>query len=382
LKSSPTVGGLGLSPQDVGWILASLKIAYAVGQLVNGQLAERCSPRQLLAIGMFGSAALNIFFGFSTGLYFLIFAWAANGYCQSLGWTPSVRVIANWTPVERRGEVIGFIGTGYQAAGVLSFVVAGQAAEHFGWRGAFFVPAALLAMAGIVMLWFLEESPTHGDDNLEQGAKRPPIEYLPIGRVLYLTLTNPALWLLGISLGLLDACRYGFVDWGLTHLKEVQETGVGMAALKYAVLPAGGIAGAFLAGWVTDRYFGSRRAPVACVLLALLGGFCLMYDSVARTSVPATIVLLVLIGFCIFGPQVLLVGTAPADLAKGGTSAAAAGFVNAMGYAGAACGDYFTGRSLASGHWESTIYLWAAWAFGAAAAVGLLWNVRPKPRAE
>ena len=121
-----------------------LKIAYAVGQLVNGQLAERISPRLLLAIGMFGSAALNVVFGFSTALYFLLFVWATNGYCQSLGWTPSIRVVANWIPVVRRGKAIGFVGTGYQLAGVLTFVVAGQAAELFGWRGALFVPAGIL----------------------------------------------------------------------------------------------------------------------------------------------------------------------------------------------------------------------------------------------
>ena len=54
---------------------------------------------------MFVSAALNVAFGFSTALYFLIFIWATNGYCQSLGWTPSIRVLANWIPVARRGEV-------------------------------------------------------------------------------------------------------------------------------------------------------------------------------------------------------------------------------------------------------------------------------------
>ena len=51
------------------------------------------------------------------------------------------------------------------------------------------------------------------------------------------------------------------------------------------------------------------------------------------------------IGFCIFGPQVLLVGTLPVDLARRGTAAAAAGFVNFMGYMGAAAGDKMTGPS-------------------------------------
>ena len=87
-------------------------------------------------------------------------------------------------------------------------------------------------------------------------------------------------------------------------------------------------------------------------------------------------VLLVVIGFCIYGPQVLLVGTAPADLAHRGTSAAAAGFVNFMGYMGAATGDVVTGyySSPAHGGWQVAIYIWAAWAFAGSVITAILWN--------
>ena len=53
MKMPLAEGGLGLVGEEVGWILASLKIAYGVGQLLNGQLSERISPRVMLAIGMF-----------------------------------------------------------------------------------------------------------------------------------------------------------------------------------------------------------------------------------------------------------------------------------------------------------------------------------------
>jgi hypothetical protein len=131
-----------------------------------------------------------------------------------------------------------------------------------------------------------------------------------------------------------------------------------------------------LSGWATDRFFGSRRAPVMCILLATLGVLSLAYDAAVRHSAIATMLMLVPIGFCIIGPQVLLVGTAPADLAHRGTSAAAAGFVNFMGYMGAAMGDVVTGyySSAAHGGWQRAIYLWAVWAFAAAIVTGCLWN--------
>jgi sugar phosphate permease len=376
LKAPLEDGGLGIGADTVGWILGSLKITYALGQLINGQLSERLPARKMLAIGMLGSAALCACFGAGTAAYFLLFVWAMNGYCQSLGWTPCVRVMANWIPVARRGKVIGIVGTGYQVTAALSVILAGYSAQLMGWRGAMIVPAGVLATCSIVMFLFLKE---HPDDVAAAKSavttKASNAGKLSFSETAYLTLTNPALWLLGISLGMLNACRYGYSDWGLAHLSEVQESGLGKSALKISVLPIGAVAGVFLSGWATDRFFGNRRAPVICVLLLLLGVMTLFYDAMVRTSVVGTVLMLVLIGFCTFGPQVLLVGTAPADLARKGTSAAAAGFVNFMGYVGAAlAGDVLTGYLYQNYGWEVAIYAWAACAFIAAIAAGLLWN--------
>jgi sugar phosphate permease len=378
LKSSLSSGGMGLSGNEIGWILASLKIAYGLGQLLNGQLSERISPRVLLAIGMFGSAALNVLFGLSTGFYFLLFVWATNGFCQSLGWTPCVRVMANWVSVGRRGHAVGIIGTGYQITLGLTYLIAGQSAEYLGWRGALYVPAVLLAMTGVFMLVCLREAPE------QDAAESTGAELRSAGTAtrtsfsesLYWTLYNPTLWLLGLSLGLLNACRYGFLDWGVTHLMETQQTGVGKAVLQFFVIAIGATAGSYLAGWATDRFFGSRRAPMICILMVTLGCLSLFYDWIAQHSALGTMLVLVVIGFCIYGPQVLLVGTAPADLAHKGNSAAAAGFVNFLGYMGAATGDVVTGyySSPQHGGWQVAIYIWAGWAFLGAIITGLLWN--------
>jgi len=390
LKASVEAGGLGLSGEEVGWILASLKIAYGVGQFFNGQLSERLSPRVMLALGMFGSAALNVLFGLSSGFYFLLFVWATNGFCQSLGWTPCVRVVANWVPIMRRGHAIGIIGTGYQITLGLTYLISGQAAQRLGWQGALYVPAALLALTGLFMLLCLRESPDSSratGSGVFGGLKASMMEKSPppktpdpfrsaIVDVLLLTLTNPSLWLLGLALGLLNACRYGFLDWGVTHLMETKQLHVGKATLQFFVIAIGAAAGSYLAGWATDRFFGSRRAPVICFLLATLGVLAFAYDSVSRQGAAGTMLLLIVIGFCIYGPQVLLVGTAPADLARRGTSAAAAGFVNFLGYMGAATGDVITGYFASPNHggWQTVIYIWSGWAFLASMLMIPLWS--------
>jgi OPA family glycerol-3-phosphate transporter-like MFS transporter len=377
---SAAVPGLrneGLNPTEIGFILGALKIAYAVGQLVNGQLAERFSPRTLLALGMLGSAGLNVVFGFAEGLYFLIFIWACNGYCQALGWTPCVRVAANWIPSGRRGRAMGIIGTSYQFMASMTFVVAGVSVHWFGWRGAFYVPAVLLTAAALHMLLFLRETPP---DDAEQRVPSAGNDTWRNGWLdnLKATVANPGLWVLAVTLFLLDACRYFFQDWGLTHLQDVQRGSVMESAIKYAIFPAGGIVGALFGGWTTDRFFAGRRAPVICGLLLVLAVLTVAYDAVSSMSTVGTVALLFWLGFAVLGAQVLLVGTAPSDLARHGTAAAACGFVNFMGYLGAFTGDLVTGYLKHHHDWQTAIYVWAACALVAAGVVVALWRVGPR----
>jgi MFS transporter, OPA family, glycerol-3-phosphate transporter len=371
---SSAAPGLGtdelLTKSQIGWILGALKLAYGVGQLINGQLAERVPARRLLAIGMFGSAALNVVFGLGTGFYFFLFVWACNGYVQALGWAPTMRVAATWFAPERRGRAIAFIGTGYLTCGALTFVVAGGAADLFGWRGATIVPAIVLAAAGVVMLLTLREAPP-GVTPPSARADHPPWR-----DTLAITLANPRLWFLALALALLNACRYGFVDWGISHLREVQPASVGVSALKYSVLPLGGIAGTLFAGWSSDRLFRGRRIPVVCAMLVTLAAVALGYDAIVRSNLILSIVTLALIGALIFGPQVLLVGAAPVDLARAGTAAAAVGFVDFVGYLGAAAGDQITGALVDTYDWHAALYFWAACALGAAILVVPLWRTR------
>jgi sugar phosphate permease len=251
----------------------------------------------------------------------------------------------------------------------VTFVVSGWAAEQFGWRGALFVPAALLTAAAVHMLLTLEDHPPESIGSPAttklEGTWRAN---------LLATVTNPRLWLLAIALGLLNACRYGFIDWGISHLREVQASSIGASGLKYSVLPAGGIAGTLAAGWATDRFFAGRRIPVIVGMLLALAALVLAYDAIIRTDVVASMLVLAAIGALIFGPQVLLVGTTPVDFAKRGAAAAACGFVDFFGYVGAALGDQVTGYLVQHYSWTAALSFWAACALGAAVIVAPLWG--------
>ena len=75
-----------------------------------------------------------------------------------------------------------------------------------------------------------------------------------------------------------------------------------------------------------------------------------------------------------------IAGTLPVDLARRDTAAAAAGFVNFMGYMGAAAGDKLTGRFAQDYGWQFAVRFWAACAFVGALVIACLWNTGTRRR--
>ena len=86
-----------------------------------------------------------------------------------------------------------------------------------------------------------------------------------------------------------------------------------------------------------------------------------------------------LIGFCLYGAQILLVGTAAQDFARRGATAAAAGFVDFLGHMGAFSGDVVTGWMLKHHGWSAAIAWWASAAIAAGLLVATLWAAKPEP---
>src|SRR5512143_147154 len=87
----------------MGMVFSALTVMYAVGQFVNGQLADRFGARAIASLGALGSVALNLAVFFvvllavpahaspKTVLILVGVLWGANGFFQAMGWSPIVR---------------------------------------------------------------------------------------------------------------------------------------------------------------------------------------------------------------------------------------------------------------------------------------------------
>jgi len=315
----------------------------------------------------------------------MVVIWALNGYVQSMGWAPTVKTVANWFPRRIRGRIGGILGSSYQIGNALSWLLAGLLAAYLDWRWLFYVPAIILAAAAahwyirgrnapeVVGLPSLEE-----EDNRKTQKEATTDHHLGFRYTLRVVLSSPHIWCMAFGLFFLNIVRYGFMDWAPTYMFEVQKAHISLAAYKATAIPLAGSLGAVFTGWLSDKVFHMRRAPACAIMLLALGFFTWLYPQVPGGNWVASLAVLIMIGFLTYGPHVAIVTYAPMDFGTRKAAASAAGFIDGMGYIGAALTGIASGFLADHFGWNAAFYLWMGGAFGAAALMLLMWNYRPK----
>ncbi len=384
---------LGISNTQLGVLASCLAIAYGIGQFVNGQLGDRFGARRLVTVGMFGSVLINVVFSFARSLSVMKVLWAANGLFQSMGWGPITKTAANWIPASRRGRYSGILGTSYQFGDAATLLLTGVLLAGYHWRAMFWLPACILAVLGLHFVLRIRNAPeelglpTVEEQEAGQTEARQVAadEHLGFAYTLRQTVANPRVWIVGMAFFCLDIIRWGFFYWPVKMMMELHGDQLSKAAIKGAIIPLFGSVGALTAGWLTDRYFGGRRAPVVAVMMLGLAASVYLFVSASQGGMPLVVVLLAVIGFLTYGPHVLMVGTMAMDFGTRKAASAAAGFIDALGYAGVAVGMVVTGRILdhykalgdEQAGWEAALLFWCGAAVVSALLIATQWRYKP-----
>ena len=388
----------GYTKTMLGSVGSALFATYAIGQFINGQLGDKFGARKLVTIGIIVSALANIAFGFTTTIFMMILLWAINGYFQATGWPLNVKTLANWFSINERGKIAGLYGSCYQVGNALSWLLAGYLAETYGWRFVFWIPALIFGVSSILYYFGIRNSPesiglpsieghmkqsTLGrlkkKTTLGRSAKKPlDEEHLGFGFTLRRTFANPRMWVIGIAFMFLDVVRYGFFVWAPTFLFEVQGAEISTAAYKTMVIPIAGSLGAISAGWATQKYFGSRRAPIVAVMLACLGTLAWLYPKIPVDNWILGLVCLAAIGYFTYGPHVTMVAAIPMDFGTRKGASSATGFIDGLGYVGATLAGVVSGWLIDNYSWDAAFNFWIASAFIAAGLMTILWRYKPQ----
>lgn len=373
---------------QVGSIPSTYALTYAAGQIVNATLGQRYGTRRMMTAAMLITAISNILFAFATSFGAMQVLWALNGWGQSAGWALMVQTLSDWNTSARRGTLLGWLSTSYQAGHVFSWLLAGMLCDAIGWRAAFAVPGLILLPVALVFYLFLRDSPVEAGfppirDDVAPDTAQGPITgsgWSSTRRILLLTLSNRTLWILALSYFVLNAVRYSFMNWSVQYMAEFHGCSIKGSVFTAIMIPLAGCLGAVSAGWTSDVFFGKRRAPVCVAMLLGLAAACWGMTLVPQGDWLAATVLLGLAGFMIYGPDVLMGGAATVDISNPKAASIAAGFTMCAGALGAIFSGAGIGylKDLAHGNWSLIFHVLAAMPLLPAILMVFIWNARPQ----
>jgi len=380
---------LGFSNAELGVLGSLLYVSYGLSKASIGLVADRLNPRRLMAVGLCLSAIMNVCFGLSSSLLTFCAFWLLNGMFQATGAPPSAKICVRWFSVSERGTMWGIWNISHQAGGGIILVLAGWLASVMGWRAAFIGPA-IICMFGVFFIYNrLRDRPEELGlapievyrDDPEVEEEHPDEEQIPfLSLVVRRVLTNPFLLQLATASLCVYVVRYGTLDWSTKYLVEVKGMNVAPAGALTSLIEFFGIPGMLLAGWLSDRLFGARRAPICVLSMLLLAGSMWLFYMVPPGHPWLDGAALAAIGFFTYGPQMLLAGVAAADTCGAQVAAAAVGITGLFSYIGAIISSAGTGAILDRWGWGGGFMLWIVCAGICVLLLLPLWNARGRKR--
>ena len=354
---------LGFTKGELGILASILSICYGASKFLSGVLSDSSNPRFFMGIGLILTGILNIFFGMSSSIIFFAIFLGLNGYFQGFGWPPCARLLTHWYSQKERGTWWGFWNTSHSVGGALIPLIAAFCAQMWGWRFAMYVPGVLCIIAGLFVINRLRDTPRSlGLPIIEKFKKDYPDQKLESNNNLSTkeilfkhVLKNKFIWILAISYFFVYIIRIAINDWSALFLVETKGYSLLAAGACVFWFEIGGIFGSLAAGWTSDKIFRGRRGPVN-----VLFSFAVIFALYAFWQAPGGFpvldsALMFLVGFFIFGPQ-MLIGMVAAELAGKKAAGSATGFVGFVAYIGAATAGYPLGKICQEFGWEGFFF--------------------------
>lgn len=341
----------GYSKTDLGFALSGVAIAYGLSKFFMGNVSDRSNARTFMALGLLCSSVVMIFMGtipFATSSVSIMFVLLmANGWFQGMGWPPSGRVMVHWFSSGERGTKMAVWNVAHNIGGGMVGPIAILAMAVFAdWHAILYVHGFFSLAIALLIFALVRDTPQSEGLGTVEGYRNDYPKAFEYGEThekelsakaifLEYVLNNKFLWTIAIANAFVYFVRYGVLDWAPTYLNEVKHFSFEQSGWAYAFYEFAGIPGTLLCGWLSDRVFNGRRAPVSIMYMLATLVCVVVYWKNPVGNPNMDIAMLVGIGFFIYGP-VMLIGVQALDLAPKKAAGTAAGFTGLFGYVGGA----------------------------------------------
>ncbi len=343
----------GFTRAQLGILATVMSATYAVSKFLAGLVSDQSNPRYFLPLGLIITGIANFFFGMSSSIWAFAIWWGINGIFQGFGWPACARLLRYWYSQSERGRWWGFWGISHNMGGAFASFVLPLVVKPLGWQYAMYIPALISIFMGLWLMNRLRDTPEslglppiekYRNDYLDQKTKDQMDEEAGVKKILVdYVFKNPYVWILAVSLFFILMLRNAITDWAPIYLREVKGYSYAAAVSCVGIFDIGGTVGHLFAGWASDRIFKGKRIPLnVFFMMGLLISLTLFWIVTGSAWVDTS--LMFMIGFCTYGPHMLL-GMAVVELSHKKAAGTASGFASGwVAYAGAMFAGYPIGK--------------------------------------
>ncbi|MHB1153113.1 MAG: MFS transporter [Eubacteriales bacterium] len=354
---------------------------YACGQLVNGLIGDRISPKLMITVGLFGAGAANVFMGLVVYPAAVPVIWGICGFFCSMLWSPVVRCISEWIPENERSSAGVNISVTLPVGSMVSYITCSVMMHYFSWREAFFACAFILFAACAVFLsGFISIREYIKDAGLANRNRREALfnnekagtHKNPTGIPRLIILTGLTWVIAGILFN--GVLKDGLDLWVPTCITEYFGMSASVSSLLTGILPIVNLAGVFTARRINDRFFRNEVATAAFMFgVSLISFIPLLAVTVlaqGNGSIFMAVIAVLLISVTsssMLGVNIMLLTFIPFRFNTVGHSSGVTGFLNFCSYAAASLSGITIGLISSNFGWTATIIAFAVCAvFGTA----------------
>ena len=351
-----------LTTAQAGSINTAFFISYAVGQFINGILADRFSPKYIILTGLSVASLSNVVMAITQTPWTMLFFWALNGYAMAMLWPPILRIFTIFFDPEHCMRSSVHMATAPVAGAITSYVFYAFLLSFLSWKAPFYFAAGALLCSAL--FWYFGftsvESILHP---IPQTKSTLPVEN---NRFRFLSFLGP-LWIpLMIPVLAQGMLRDGITTWVPTYLAETFLLSPDFAVGISVLLPIANLAAPYSAQFCYRKIF-QNELITAALFFALTTLFSLAFVRWGSTNLWLGLALFAIITTCMEAANTLLVTILPLRFTRFGKPASMSGFMNFLTYIGSALSTFGVGALVNHFGWGIALPIWCS-----LAGIGLL----------
>lgn len=350
---------LSITYQEIGWISFSMLMGYAIGQLINGNLADRLSPKVMILTGGFLSIACNLSISFANSYSSILILWTLNGYFQSMAWGSGSKLISNWWSGNERGKAFGFYTMAAGSSSVMTFLMALLIIQDDqSWRALFRYPILFLLGALVLFALIARSHPRLKGYHIIEVDQKEKIK-LNWKQAYKIVFSNKSFLTASVAIGFQSMARYGLIFWVPIHFLGADYKESTNSLWITLLIPIGMAIGAVSFGYISDIIFKSDRIKSIRWGMLCSCGISLLIFFLPQTNQFLAVILMFAAGFFVYGPQANFWTLSP-DLLGVKLVGTGIGVMNMFAYVFAAMGEPLFGKIIDHTKNTSNIFLLVA----------------------